>query len=83
MSYGLIQYGRGMKGESLQGLSQVARNEEQREMTNKGLKQAKRQQETTSAASGAVMGAQMGSAGGPWGMVAGAAIGALAGWSLS
>lgn len=83
MSYGIIQSGRTIKNEALQGLSQVARNDQQREMTNKGLKDAKRQQEISStlggAMTGAMLGSKVGTIGGPMGM----ALGALAGWALS
>lgn len=84
MSYGLIQSGRNMKGEALQGLSDVARNNEQREQTNKSLKDAKRQQEISTAATGATGGAMIGAkTGGAYGGIWGAALGALAGWALS
>lgn len=89
MSYGLIQSGRGMKGEALQGLSDVARNNEQREQTNQGLKDAKRSQEMSTMATGAVTGAMAASGAkagmfaGPMGMAIGAGLGLLAGWALS
>lgn len=84
MNYGLIQSGRNIRREAMQGLSDVARNNEQREQTNQSLKEAKRQQETVSSASGAVMGAQIGTQVMPgWGTAIGAGLGLLAGWALS
>lgn len=98
MSYGLIQDGRVIKNEGMSGLSDYAKSQEQREQTNKGLKTAKKAQETTAmisgatsgamlgssmAAGGAAEGATAGSAAGPWGAVIGAGIGLLAGWALS
>lgn len=87
MSYGLVGAGRQIKGEAMQGMAQDAKLDEQRFMTNKSLKDAKRQQETmgvaSGAASGAMLGYQMGTIGGLPGMATGAVIGALAGWALS
>jgi uncharacterized membrane protein len=87
MSYGLVSAGRQIKGEAMQGMAQDAQLDEQRAMTNKSLKEAKRQQETTAvaggAATGAMMGAKYGTAFGPYGMAIGAVLGGLAGWALS
>ena len=85
--YGLIGAGRQFKGEAMQGLSDVANTDQQREMTNQSLKNAKKMQEKSTMASGAVtgamIGAQYGSIGGVPGMAIGAGIGLLAGWELS
>jgi uncharacterized membrane protein len=87
MSYGLVGAGRQIKGEAMQGMAQDAKLDEQRSMTNKSLKEAKRQQETMGtiggATTGAMLGMQYGSALGPYGMAIGAVGGALAGWALS
>lgn len=87
MSYSLVGYGRSLKNDALGGMSESARNSEQRDNTNRGLKDAKRTQEVTSMASGAVsgamIGAKVGSAAPGLGTVIGAGIGLLAGWALS
>lgn len=84
MSYGLVQSGHKFKDEAMQGLSDVARLEENRDRTNENLKQEKKNTETNAVMSGATTGAMMGSQIMPgWGTVIGGVVGAVGGWVLS
>ena len=87
MSYSLLDIGRNVKAEGMGGLRDAARMAEQREATNKQLREAKKATEMqamgTGAMGGAMMGAQMGAPGGPWGVAIGAGIGLLSGWLMS
>ena len=65
-------------------LAQSAKQEAEREMTNKGLEQQRKSGNTAlgstaGAMAGMAIGAQYGSAGGPWGAAIGAVVGAIAG----
>ena len=77
MSFGLIGNGTNLKQEAVQGLSTVARNDAQREMTNKSLEAAKKQSEMSAMGTGAAIGVMAGA--GPIGI----GIGLLAGYLLS
>ena len=82
-----MQQGQAWKSEAQSGLRDSAQLQQQRDMRNKQLVEAKKQQEMSSmgtgATTGAMIGAEYGSAGGPWGVVIGAGVGLIAGWALS
>jgi len=79
MSYSILDMGRSTKAQAQGSLNTLAKLEQNRDMTNKGLKQQKKTNQLSGAASGAAIGAQMGSSAGPYGIAIGAAVGFLAG----
>lgn len=77
---GLIAQGEAYKRLTDQGLEQVARADQERQMTNEQIKGAKRQQGVSNVLGGAGLGAAIGqgaAVGGPWGAAIGAGIGLL------
>lgn len=79
MGGGLAGYGMGQMQEATQLLGETAKQETQRDMENKQLKQ---QAKAGNAQLGATAGAMYGSTFGPWGTVIGGLIGGIAGGSL-
>ncbi|PHX05512.1 hypothetical protein [Vibrio splendidus] len=74
MGYGLIDVGRNQKNMSLNSMSKMVNQEQQRDATNKQIKQQKKQGVMAGAGAGATIGMSFG----PVGAVAGAVIGGLA-----
>lgn len=81
---GLVGLGQAYKAQSRGLLEDVTRREEERKMTNEGLKRQQKVQTVSNVAGGAALGASIasgaasGSAAGPWGAVIGAGVGLLA-----
>lgn len=82
MSYGLLGLRRQMEGEALQGLGQLANQQQQASHLEDQMEQAERAQTMQTvgmgAGVGAMAGAKMGSVGGPVGALIGAGVGFLA-----
>jgi len=76
MSYSVMNAGNSTKSQATKSLKTLADLEQNRDATNKGIKQQKKNSQMSGAASGAMVGA---SVGGPWGAVIGASVGLLAG----
>lgn len=77
MSYGLLQLGKQMEGEAMQGLGDLAGQQRQQRRAEEAMKQADRQQTMSAVGAGAAIGMMT-----PLGPV-GAVIGAGAGYVLS
>lgn len=81
MGYSLMDAGRNMKASSMQGLAEAQQRDEERDLRNEQLKDAKETTEKTSMATGAMSGAMMGSQIMPgWGTAIGAVAGGLLGY---
>lgn len=77
---GLIAQGQAYKALTDRGLAQMARDEQEREMTNQQIKSAQKQQGISNVMGGAGLGYMIGqgaAVGGPWGAAIGAGIGLL------
>lgn len=75
MSYGLMQAGNETKRQAMQGLSASAREENQRNMTNKGIKAQESAAKKTNASAGAATGATIGANLAATSGIAGASVG--------
>jgi uncharacterized protein YcfJ len=76
MSYSIMDMGNSTKAQSKGSLKTLADMEQNREMTNDSLKQQKKGNQMSGAATGATMGFMVG---GPYGAAIGGAIGLIGG----
>lgn len=79
MGYGLIDIAAKSRQQAMQGLSDAAKLDEQREATNRKLKAERKQQTISSVGMGAAGGAMIGASYGSVAGVPGAAVGAVVG----
>jgi len=75
MGYSILDIAGATRRQAMQGMADVADQEQKREAANKNLKEAQRATTMGAIGTGAAVG---GMVGGPWGAAAGAAIGLIA-----